>query len=193
MKRHIGIAMVLALAVVNGAVAAGYTPPTPAQMAALPSEPAGIAGLIKDASPQQAADVLIAAIAAADASTLTADQKKQLIARLVAYAVVQMGSRAPDMMAVVVRGIPDGWLQTAVAAAIVAAPAHSQAMLKAILDALGAGTDKGKLAALAAKDPHAILMDPLYGIIAMLAPHAGTQAPRMHLMNVPPPKPYPKQ
>lgn len=188
MRRHIWICVMLGLLIAVDARAEGFTPPTPEQMAMLSSAPASIADLIKGATPGQAAGVLTNAIGSVDKSTLTDDQKKQLMARLVAYAVVQMGSRAPDMMAIVVRGVPDRWLQLVVATAMVAAPDYANAMRREILAALGAETDKGKLAEAAASDPHAILGDLLYQLIVVIARRSATVTPRFDLRNLPPPE-----
>ena len=177
MKTFIIIAAVVGSLLVGVTGAQAFTPPTSETIATLVSAPSGIAPLIKDATPQQAADVLLKGIEAIDAAKLSDEQKKQLIARLVAYAVAQMGKNAPDMMALVVRSVSVRNLQLVVASAMVAAPDYMNAMQKAILDALGADTEKGRLAAAAVKNPHAVLGDIIYQIIKDIAARRGISSP----------------
>jgi len=59
---HIWICVVLGLLVAGSARAAGFTPPTPAQRAALFSAPASIDDLLKGATPEQAAAQVTAAL-----------------------------------------------------------------------------------------------------------------------------------
>jgi len=168
MMKHAWI--LVSLAVVIGspsALLAEWSDPTPEQIDALVSVPDNMAGLVEGATPEQAAGVVVKAIAKVDASaTLTEGQKKQLIARLVAYAVVEMGSKAPDMMALIVGRVDQDWLQTVVAAGITAGRDYGDAMRSGILEALGGeGTPKGDLAMTAMDDPNSILGTQLYNLV----------------------------
>lgn len=146
-----------------------FTQPSADEIAKLVSGPSRIDSLIKDANPEQAADVLVKGIEAVDASTLKDEYKSQVIARLVAYAVVRMGSRAPEMMSFVVRRVTIQRLQLVTAAAIIAAPDFMNAMRKEIMAALGDDTDPGKLAEAAIKDPRLVLGELIYRLVATIA------------------------
>lgn len=152
------------------AVLAEWSAPTPDQMDALLSVPGDMAGLVNNATPEQAADVVVKAIAKVDASeTLTEEQKKQLIARLVAYAVVKMGSKAPEMMALIVVKVDQDWLQTVVAAGMTAGRDYGDAMRQKIFEALGGEeTPKGDLARTAMDDPKLILGVRLYNLVLVV-------------------------
>jgi len=185
------VAMILGPAVAS----AEWSEPSADQIAALLSVPAEIAELVEGATPEQAADVVLKAIAEVDASeSLNEAQKKQLIARLVAHAVVEMGSRAPEMMALIVGEVDDPWLQVVVAAGMTAGRDYANAMRAAILETLGGQeTPKGELAVAAMEDARTILGAQLYNLaLAILTDATGgvtTPSAEMHNVVVSPPVP----
>ena len=171
MMKHAWILVSLAVMIASpSAVLAEWSAPTPAQIDALLSVPGDMAGLVMGATPEQAADVVVKAIEKVNASeTLTEEQKKQLIARLVAYAVVELGSKAPEMMALIVGKVDQDWLQIVVAAGITAGRDYGDAMRSKILEALGGeGTPRGDLARTAMDDPKSILGTQLYNLVLVI-------------------------
>jgi len=193
MMKHTWILMSLAVVIASpSALRAEWAAPAPDQIEALLSAPAKIAELIEGATPEQAAGVVLKAIAKVDASgSLNEAQKKQLIARLVAYAVVEMGSQAPEMMALIVGKVDERWIQVVVAAGITAGRDYGDAMRNKILEALvGLETPEGELAAAAMDDPESILGAQLYNLVLAILTNATSGLTRpsaeMHNMISPP-------
>jgi hypothetical protein len=185
MKRF-GIMFLVGLLSIPLAQAMGFTPPTAEQIAALSADPHGIIKLIKDANPTQAADVLSKGIAGVEASTLKPAEKKQLIARLTAYAVIAMHGDAPAMMAILAGSLTLDELKIVVAAATVADPVQAQAILHEMLKTLGADSEKGQAVIQAAAFPMAVLGGSLHDFLQQLVIGITGGSP-FGINNLPPP------
>jgi hypothetical protein len=152
--------------------AAGFTAPTSDQIQAVLANPASLGGLLSGATAEQAAAVLLQSITAADASTLSEDQKKQVVAMVVARATKAMGSQSNAMVASLAASVSDKWYSTVIAAAITASN-NRQATLAAILASVGADSAKGKAAIAAAANPQGVLGIQLYTSVHSVAQSLG--------------------
>jgi len=164
------VAATVALGVTVAAMA-DFTPPTDAQIEGLLADTTQLESLIKDATPAQIADVVLKAIAKAEASTeLTDAQKKQVIVLLSARATVLSGPSAPEVIALVAKDCSATALPVVVAAAAVASGKQSDSIVNAVVAALGADSPEATVARNAARDPGGTLGTALMQLIRQIVP-----------------------
>lgn len=166
------IVALITLVTAGVSLAANFTPPTAEQVQAVLSDPGSMGGLLKGASAEQAGAVVLQAITAADSSSLTEDQKKQVVAMLVARGMIAMRGKGNDMVAALAASVGDKWYSTVVASAF-ATTKNRQTTLSKILAAVGADTAKGKAAIAAAADPQGVLGIQLFTAISSLTAPVG--------------------
>lgn len=152
--------------------AEGFAPPTDAEIDGLLADPASLSAMLEGATGPQAADVLLAAIEKIDGLELTADEKKQAIATLVALAVNTPGLDVTAMMASLAKKVSTVWLPTVVAAAVLVSD-NAQAIIDAVVQALGRDTDAAAAALAAAREPEIVLGVPLKQFLLSMFPTAG--------------------
>lgn len=176
------VAICVGVILLGGAVSARseFTPSTDAQLDAMLAAPATIPAAFKDATAEQAADIVLRAIGKIEAAKVTADQKKKAIAVFVAYAVYATEPNAAAMMAIVVKTVNPDILPFVVAAAVTVAD-DAAAMLAAIVAALGPESDAAAVARVAAASPETVLGSTLIQILLGLM----SQVPEV-LLPLPP-------
>ena len=161
------LAFTLVLAGFSTTARAEFAPPTDAALDAMLANPATITAAFKDATPVQAADIVKRAIGKIQAANVSEAQKKKAIAIFVAMAVDAMQTDATAMMAILVTQVDADILPVVVAAAVTVAR-NADAMLAAIIAALGPGTDAAAVAQSAAESPQTILGVNLYRLLLAL-------------------------
>lgn len=166
MKIASGIVLGILLAATSALAA--FTPPTPEQIAKAVADPASIEILLRDASVDEAAQVLAQAIAAVEKSDLPADQKTARIALLTAYVFRAMRYDAELLARALVPRVSSAVLPTVVAAAAVIMGDRAAGVTDAFAAAVSADLKPAVQAAGA--DPATILPAGVIQAIRLLLP-----------------------
>lgn len=147
---------------------ARFEPPTPEQIAAAVSDPAQVEILVREASADEAAQVLAQAIAAVEKSDLPADQKQARIALLTAYVFRAMRYDAEALATALAPRVSAAMLPAVVASAAVIMGDRAAGVTAAFAAAVPVGLRPAVQAAGA--DPSSVLPSGVVQAVRLLLP-----------------------
>jgi len=164
----LSLALVLLPVLVDSVIAQSAGPePTPASV---------VSRAIRHKTPQEAADILLAALEEVIASEeLTEAMKRELVIAITTEVVATAGADAAQIMGAVVGKVTPSWVPVIVATSIVASGDSSPAMAAAMLAAVSSDTELSEIIRSSAADPGSVLQASEIGTIRETAIQIATR------------------